>query len=42
MIADMTGDPEAAAHLAGKHPWNALGRPEDVADSALFLCSDEA
>lgn len=30
---------EAMANLA---PWNAIGRPEDVADAALFLASDEA
>lgn len=23
-------------------PWNALGQPEDIANAALFLCSDEA
>lgn len=30
---------EAMANLA---PWNAIGRPEDIADAALFLASDEA
>ena len=30
------------AHIAGAHPWGMLGRPEDVADAALFLASDEA
>lgn len=30
---------EAMARLA---PWNAIGRPEDIADAALFLASDEA
>lgn len=42
MISFFTADPEARAGLAAKHPWNALGRPEDVADAALFLASDEA
>ena len=42
MIASITENPQAQAALAGSHPWNALGRPEDVADAALFLCSDEA
>ena len=42
MIAAITADPEAAAGLAAQHPWNALGRPEDIADAALFLASDEA
>jgi NAD(P)-dependent dehydrogenase (short-subunit alcohol dehydrogenase family) len=27
---------------AGLHPWGVLGMPEDVADAALFLASDEA
>jgi hypothetical protein len=26
----------------GLHPWDMLGRPEDDADAALFLTSDEA
>ena len=42
MIATITENPQMQAALAGSHPWNALGRPEDVADAALFLCSDEA
>ena len=42
MIQSITDDPDAKAALASRHPWNALGRPEDVADAALFLSSDEA
>ena len=42
MIASITADPEGKAALAAQHPWNALGRPEDIADAALFLASDEA
>lgn len=42
MIASITEDPEAKAGLESQHPWNALGRPEDIADAALFLASDEA
>jgi len=42
MIASLMGTPEAEAEMTGAHPWNALGRPEDVADAALFLASDEA
>lgn len=26
----------------GLHPWDMLGMPEDDADAALFLTSDEA
>ena len=42
MIASITADPDSRADLAAQHPWNALGRPEDIADAALFLASDEA
>lgn len=42
MIASITADPDARAGLEAQHPWNALGRPEDIADAALFLASDEA
>jgi NAD(P)-dependent dehydrogenase (short-subunit alcohol dehydrogenase family) len=42
MIASIIEDKDAKAGLAAQHPWNALGRPEDVADAALFLSSDEA
>ena len=42
MIASITADPDGKAALAAQHPWNALGRPEDIADAALFLASDEA
>lgn len=42
MIATFTDTKEGEAALAGKHPWNSLGRPEDIADAALFLASDEA
>lgn len=34
-------DPEAWKAFVATHPLG-LGRPEDVADAALFLCSDEA
>ena len=30
---------EAMANLA---PWNAIGRPEDVADAAMFLVAEES
>ena len=28
--------------VEGQHPWTGLGRPEDIADAALFLAGDEA
>lgn len=42
MIQTYLDDPGTETALAARHPWNALGRPEDVADAALFLASDEA
>ena len=42
MIKSLTDDPETEAGLASKHPWNSLGEANDVADAALYLCSDEA
>lgn len=42
MITNYISTPESEKQLAGRHPWKALGRPEDVADAALFLASDEA
>lgn len=42
MISSLTADPQVREALAGQHPWNALGTPEDIANAALFLCSDEA
>jgi len=42
MISALTADPQVRDGIAAKHPWNALGTPEDIANAALFLCSDEA
>jgi len=43
MSARAVGDPAIAAFLAAKQPLAAgPGRPEDVADAAVFLCSDAA
>jgi NAD(P)-dependent dehydrogenase (short-subunit alcohol dehydrogenase family) len=40
---EIQDDPEAARELAGKmHALGRVGRPEEVAAMALFLCSDEA
>lgn len=42
MITTLIDEPEAHNLLAARHPWNSLGRPEDIADAALFLCSGES
>jgi len=42
MIESLIPTDEHEKGLAGLHPWGVLGRPEDVADAALFLASDEA
>ncbi|KAK5124913.1 hypothetical protein LTR85_001103 [Meristemomyces frigidus] len=42
MITTFIDEPAAHDLVASQHPWNSLGRPEDIADAALFLCSDEA
>jgi len=35
-------DPERRAVLLSHVPWGRVGQPRDVANAALFLCSDEA
>jgi len=42
MITAMIGNSEDESQVSARHPWNSLGRAEDIADAALFLCSDEA
>lgn len=37
-----SSDREATAAVASMHPWTGLGKPEDIADAALFLAGDEA
>jgi NAD(P)-dependent dehydrogenase (short-subunit alcohol dehydrogenase family) len=36
------GSEQAKAGLAAMHPMGRIGRPEEVAQAALFLCSDTA
>ena len=42
MISGLTADPQVKEGLEGQHPWGALGTVEDIANAALFLCSDES
>jgi NAD(P)-dependent dehydrogenase (short-subunit alcohol dehydrogenase family) len=42
MTAPQLATKAGREQMADLHPWNDIGRPEDVADAALFLASDEA
>jgi cyclopentanol dehydrogenase len=42
MTADLFSDPEIVKWMHEVTPWPRLGKPEDVANAALFLASDEA
>lgn len=40
--AGFTGKPELYAELESFHPVNRIGQPKEVAELAVFLCSDKA
>ena len=43
MVDRMTGESEKVRKaFAGAHPMNRLGRPEEIADIVLWLCSDRS
>jgi NAD(P)-dependent dehydrogenase (short-subunit alcohol dehydrogenase family) len=42
MTRTLTEDPERLRYLEDRHPMGRLARPEEIANAALFLASDEA
>lgn len=42
MISDVTADPETEEQLIAMHPIGRLGRPEEVAELVIWLCSEKA
>jgi NAD(P)-dependent dehydrogenase (short-subunit alcohol dehydrogenase family) len=38
----VTANPDVQKAVEARHPWGALGDPNDIAEGALFLASDEA
>ncbi len=41
MIAEQIQDKSIKAHLDALHPFKGLGEPDDIANAAVFLVSDD-
>lgn len=39
MTAGLRGDPQVHAYMLGLHPVGRFGRPEEIAEAVLYLCS---
>lgn len=42
MISSMSGDPEGLKRLEEVQPFHRVGDPAEIANTAIFLCSDDA
>ena len=42
ITSDLIKDPQTHAYLASAHPMGRLGQPEEIANAALWLLSNEA
>lgn len=38
----MLSDQDQSSAIVALHPWGSLGKPEDIANAALFLASGES
>ena len=41
-VASVTTDPETRAHFDAMHPLGRMGKPEEIAQAAIYFASDES